>query len=261
LKVELKPGVNLEVSDWAVFWSGVGGVIVGTLIGAVMSFLIARYTLLRTRDDGKQLARAERNEDAARRITEALIDLQEALSWDRQVQVGPIDWFAAVNQAIESLARVTKLDIPILASLDMGRRVYSARRSAQAARDWMLPTFEHYQRGLITEDELSQELSEVISARPIFGIVTRLISDLDLYRNSGQEPALEELVVSPPEPEYVKELRRLEQKLRGLSPAPSEAAPVRPIDAAAVERHSDGPLPGDLLRSSPERQAFQDGAG
>lgn len=194
------------MSDWAVFWSGVGGVLAGTVVGAVTSFLIARSTLLRTRADDKELAREERNEDAARRSTEALIDLQEALKWDRTEQVGPLDWLATVSQAVESLVRVTKLDIPILGSLSMGRRIYSARKNAQATRDWMLPIVEHYERGLITEDELAQELLEVLSARHLYGIVVTLISDIDVYRNSGEEPTNEQPIVTPPIPKYMKEL-------------------------------------------------------
>ena len=197
------------MSDWAVFWSGVGGVLAGSVVAAVTSFLIAKYTLLRTRADDKQLAREERNEDAARRITEALIDLQEALNWDRMEQVGALDWFATVNQAVESLVRVTKIDIPILASLSMGRRIYSARKSAQATRDWMLRIVEHFDRGLITEDELRLEFAEMLSKRPLYGIVAYLIEEIDVYRNSGEEPTREQAVVSPPVPKYVKELERL----------------------------------------------------
>lgn len=211
------------MSDWAVFWSGVGGVLAGTVVGAVTSFLIARYTLLRTRADDKQLAREERNEDAARRITEALIDLQEALKWDRTEQVGPLDWFATVSQAVESLVRVTKLDIPILGSLSMGRRIYSARKSAQATRDWMLPIVEHYERGLLTEDELGQEFVEVLSARHLYGIVVTLISDVDVYRNSGEEPTNEQPIVTPPIPKYMRELER-------LFPVKAEATPVQQKD-------------------------------
>jgi hypothetical protein len=210
------------VTDWAVFWSGVGGVLAGAVVGAVTSFLIARYTLLRTRTDDKQLAREERNEDAARRITEALIDLQEALKWDRTEQVGPLDWLATVNQAVESLVRVTKLDIPVLASLSMGRRIYSARKSAQATRDWMLPIVEHFERGLITEDELGQEFLEVLAARPLYRIVVTLISDIDVYRNSGEEPTREQAAVAPPIPKYVKELERLSP----TQPGDAEAASI-----------------------------------
>jgi gas vesicle protein len=131
------------VSDWAVFWSGVGGVLAGTVVGAVTSFLIARSTLLRTRADDKELAREERNEDAARRSTEALIDLQEALKWDRTEQVGPLDWLATVSQAVESLVRVTKLDIPILGSREE-KRTGNARLDASHSR--ALRTWSYYRR-------------------------------------------------------------------------------------------------------------------
>ena len=73
----------------------------------------------------------------------------------------------------------------------------------------MLRIVEHFDRGLITEDELRLEFAEMLSKRPLYGIVAYLIEEIDVYRNSGEEPTREQAVVSPPVPKYVKELERL----------------------------------------------------
>jgi hypothetical protein len=73
----------------------------------------------------------------------------------------------------------------------------------------MLRLIEHVDRGLITEDELRLEFSEMLSKRPLYGIVVYLIEDSDVYRNSGEEPTREQAVVTPPIPKYVKELEHL----------------------------------------------------
>jgi hypothetical protein len=87
----------------------------------------------------------------------------------------------------------------------------------------MLPIVEHYERGLLTEDELGQEFVEVLSARHLYGIVVTLISDVDVYRNSGEEPTNEQPIVTPPIPKYMRELER-------LFPVKAEATPVQQKD-------------------------------
>ena len=56
------------------------------------------------------------------------LDLRDLMDHDRMEGADPTEWFAAFSLVVESLTRVTKLDIPLITSLSMRRRIYSARK-------------------------------------------------------------------------------------------------------------------------------------
>jgi hypothetical protein len=177
--------------DHSQFWSGAGGVIAA----AVVSSLITLFVLFRQRRNDRQLTRDSRSEDGARRITEALIEAHAVAKelLGQKTQVAPGQW-ATLDRAIRSMATVTKLDIPLLTSPLMRRRVYYTRKSLEELSPQIKSAIGRIEkdlgRGLITDDEAYQEWLEVgarlaSAASAHLGI---LIQDLDEFRALGREP-------------------------------------------------------------------------
>src|ERR1700753_3645840 len=119
--------------DWSQFWSGTGG----DIIGAAASTGIALFVLWRTRLHDQRQFRAQLNEDAARRITQAVIGLHGVISDARQDVGTP-----GIEQALQrinagrwEMVDSIKLDRPIISNAPMRQWLDESQGRVQAQID------------------------------------------------------------------------------------------------------------------------------